>query len=168
MCLISRRNKCLHQQAETKESPGEQPSTYILRPGNINQSDSSHGNSPAIWSHDLESSIHILVQPEMWWCDFVVMKAWRWPPSSLHVPTAVAHVHGGLQRREHAGSRKSKLLKGQTCVKGMKGSFDVGLQHLTLWYREPPESISSLSNSLCGTTQRGVNVVQLPLYLASV
>lgn len=45
MRLISRRNECLRQQAETEESPREQQSSYVLRPGNIDQSDSRDGRS---------------------------------------------------------------------------------------------------------------------------
>ena len=33
------------------------------------------------------------------------------PLSSVCAPAAVAHVHGGLQRSECAGSRESQLLK---------------------------------------------------------
>lgn len=43
LLFVYSRNKRLHQSTKAQESPGEQPSTCLLWPGDINQSDSSDG-----------------------------------------------------------------------------------------------------------------------------
>lgn len=98
MRLISRGNERLRQQAETEESPGEQQSSYVLRPGNIDQSDSSDGRSVRPRSSESQAQLG----------------------NQMLLSAAVAHVHGGLQRRELAGSRKSELLKDKPASKGQR------------------------------------------------
>lgn len=57
LLLIFSGNRRLHQPPETQTSPGEQPSKPRLRPGPVDQSDSSHGTSLLVF-------YEVLLNPE--------------------------------------------------------------------------------------------------------
>ncbi len=64
LLCVSSRNKRLHQSTKAQESPGEQPSTCLLWPGHINQSDSSNGKFERLTGGVNKASVPYW---ERWW-----------------------------------------------------------------------------------------------------